>query len=224
MLKSGNSGFFQPMTLDVDNKILDRNLMIVSNETEDGFNSLFPGMLTSQERNRENVSLLPEPSYPSVQVRCDAEILLSKALAFEHFFIYNNSLFMPKHNLDLSPSGFSFACRLWTVTKHGNTSLFVYLQVKMTLEKRRCQNHFHTINYNYTQSNQMTNNSLFRSPLNPECAWKRPTFPASKFSSTSARSKRFLRRRRYLKRSCRRSSSMRTTPLISGTNSYNFLL
>lgn len=112
MLKSGNSGFFQPMTLDVDNKILDRNLMIVSNETEDGFNSLFPGMLTSQERNRENVSLLPEPSYPSVQVRCDAEILLSKALAFEHFFIYNNSLFMPKHNLDLSPSGFSFACRL----------------------------------------------------------------------------------------------------------------
>ena len=59
------SGFFQPMTLDVDEKILDKNLKIVSDAADDEFGSIFPGM---SSKPVEKVSLLPEPDYPSVQV------------------------------------------------------------------------------------------------------------------------------------------------------------
>jgi len=52
------------MTLDVDEKIMDRNLKIVGNEVEEEFDTLFPGMAVA----KEPVSLLPEPNYPSVQV------------------------------------------------------------------------------------------------------------------------------------------------------------
>jgi hypothetical protein len=68
MMRPGSSGFFQPMTLDVDEKILDKNLKIVNDSAEEEFSSLFPGMTTKQEKSRDKVSLLPEPDYPSVQV------------------------------------------------------------------------------------------------------------------------------------------------------------
>ena len=64
-------GFFQPVTLDVDEKIIDRNLKIVTDDTEEEFSSIFPGMTqaSAPPRNQDRMSLLPEPDYPSVQVR-----------------------------------------------------------------------------------------------------------------------------------------------------------
>ena len=66
------SGYFQPMTLDVDDKILDRNLKIIHDDTEDELNEIFPGMMASQSHlasaKSDTLSLLPEPDYPSVQV------------------------------------------------------------------------------------------------------------------------------------------------------------
>jgi hypothetical protein len=63
-------GFFQPVTLDVDEKIIDRNLKIVTDDTEEEFSSIFPGMTQSSSapRSQDRMSLLPEPDYPSVQV------------------------------------------------------------------------------------------------------------------------------------------------------------
>jgi len=63
-------GFFQPVTLDVDEKIIDRNLKIVPDDTEDDFSSIFPGMAqaSAPARNQDRMSLIPEIDYPSVQV------------------------------------------------------------------------------------------------------------------------------------------------------------
>ena len=65
---SNAAGFFQPMTLDVDEKIIDRNLKIVTDETEEELGQLFPAIGQNRERNQDRVSLIPEPDYPSVQV------------------------------------------------------------------------------------------------------------------------------------------------------------
>jgi hypothetical protein len=62
------SGFFQPMTLDVDEKIIDRNLKIVTDEAEDELGQLFPAIGQIRDTHQDRVSLLPEPDYPSVQV------------------------------------------------------------------------------------------------------------------------------------------------------------
>jgi hypothetical protein len=68
MLRQGqSSGFFQPVKLDVDEKILDHNLKIVSDE--DAMSALFPGTGRADRMSRDKVALLPEPDYPSVQVR-----------------------------------------------------------------------------------------------------------------------------------------------------------
>lgn len=92
MNRKSEGGIFQPMTLDVDDKILDRNLKFVADSTEDDLNSLFPGFGSSSGRiankSSERFSLLPEQEYASVQVTPEPGLCIkTKNIQNEKVFI-----------------------------------------------------------------------------------------------------------------------------------------
>ncbi len=63
---SRQGGYFQPRTLDVDEKIFDRNLRIVDGVGED--DNFGMGGTAAAIAKSSKTSLLPEPNYPSLQV------------------------------------------------------------------------------------------------------------------------------------------------------------